>query len=508
MSGPPLSAALDRLADVAAAAAVNTDLVRAEGAALAAAVAESAPGAGQAWAEELGETLQGFFEAASAARRWRNAPTAVLSALVSQSSPQSTAYAKALVEVTTAAVTLGRPIPQVAQNASIAAAAQLRAVALSGGSPPTAGPGSLPVPDLGSATRSIADLVAGLRPVPGLLGPIDVVPPSIGPVDPATSGPGMRSLSDVGPSSPTGTGQVASPGGGVTEDASTAEPEARSLEDLLAELDDLIGLTRVKAEVHRQAQILRVEQLRSEAGLRTPTITRHLVFVGNPGTGKTTVARLIAGIYQSLGLLSTGKLVEVDRSELVAGYVGQTATKTVSVVAGALGGVLFIDEAYALAGDSYGQEAIDTLVKEMEDHRDDLVVIVAGYPVPMERFIDTNPGLSSRFRTVIEFDDYTDDELLKIFSRLATAADYVVGPRARERFSELLTSTERGEGFGNGRFARNVLEGAIGRQAWRLRDTPEPTVEQLRELLSEDLVDPPAEPDPVGTTAEPGRGDV
>ena len=271
----------------------------------------------------------------------------------------------------------------------------------------------------------------------------------------------------------------------------------------MAELDALIGLTEVKAEIHRQVAVLRVEGLRQKAGLKSVTITRHLVFVGNPGTGKTTVARLVGGIYRALGLLSKGQLVEVDRSELVAGYLGQTAMKTADVVAKATGGVLFIDEAYSLAGDQYGQESVDTLVKEMEDRRDDLVLIVAGYPDPMALFIAQNPGLYSRFRTTIEFPDYTDDELVAIFLRLAGAADYDITEGCLTRFRSILATTPRGPMFGNGRFARNLLEAAIGHHAWRLRDVAEPTLAQLRELTAEDL-----EPEPEAALSSPPTADT
>ena len=246
----------------------------------------------------------------------------------------------------------------------------------------------------------------------------------------------------------------------------------------------------MKTEVRRLTSLLRVQNLRAEHGLPVIETSRHLVFVGNPGTGKTTVARLLSQLYRSLGVVTKGHLVETDRADLVAGFVGQTATKTREMLVSALGGTLLIDEAYALARggeNDFGREAIDTLVKFMEDHRDDLAVVVAGYPVEMAELIGTNPGLESRFARTLEFPDYTTDELVAIFELISNGKQYHLTDAARTRLIEVIEGEPRGRGFGNARFTRNVFEQAISMQAVRLTDVEAPTVDQLTALESDDI---------------------
>lgn len=258
------------------------------------------------------------------------------------------------------------------------------------------------------------------------------------------------------------------------------------------ELESLIGLASVKKDVQTLTNFITIQQKRIEQGLKPSSLSYHCVFTGNPGTGKTTVARIVAGIYKELGVLKQGHLVETDRAGLVAEYVGQTAVKTNKIIDSALDGVLFIDEAYSLVSGSendFGKEAIATLLKRMEDDRDRLVVILAGYTKDMKQFIDSNPGLQSRFNRYIEFPDYTADELMQIFEFNMKKYDYHFGEGAKEQLQQRINEAvaKKDANFGNGRFVRNVFENVLQQQANRLAKVPNLTAEQLSEITTDDL---------------------
>ena len=268
-------------------------------------------------------------------------------------------------------------------------------------------------------------------------------------------------------------------------------PPKEKIEDLLAELDGYVGMDAIKEEVRSLINMVQVYKLRRENDLPTTDMSLHMVFSGNPGTGKTTVARIMARIYHSLDILSKGQLVEGDRSGLVAGYVGQTALKTQKVIEKAMGGVLFIDEAYALNGKSendFGQEAIDTILKAMEDHRDDLVVIVAGYTELMDRFIHSNPGLESRFNRFLMFEDYTPEQMVAIFKMQCKKGCYVLAEGTEELVRDFISEESADDSFGNARGVRNLFEHILVAQNNRLAKMEQVTREDLMQILPDDVL--------------------
>jgi len=288
-----------------------------------------------------------------------------------------------------------------------------------------------------------------------------------------------------------------------TEAQSQAETEKPSFDELMEQLDDLVGLEEVKRDIKNLMNLVKVRKLRQQYELPVPPMSLHLVFMGNPGTGKTTVARLLSGLYAAIGVLSKGQLVEVDRSGLVAGYVGQTALKTQEVIQSALGGVLFIDEAYSLSSggeNDFGREAIETILKAMEDHRDDLIVIVAGYTGPMEQFISSNPGLESRFNKYFFFPDYNGEQLTAIFRSQCRKNGYVLTEESDKAAVDFFTELyeERSENFGNGRDVRNCFEDMVVRQANRVAAMENPGKDDLMAVLPEDLRDEEEEEEPSG----------
>lgn len=278
-----------------------------------------------------------------------------------------------------------------------------------------------------------------------------------------------------------------------SEDFIKEEEKKEDMKDLMAELNSLTGLKSVKEDLNGLINLMKVQKMREENGMKQTGINKHMVFMGNPGTGKTTVARLLSKIYASIGVIEKGHLVEVDRSGLVSGYIGQTAMKVQDVVEEALGGVLFVDEAYTLTSNKgqndFGQEAVDTLLKAMEDHRDDLIVIVAGYTELMQEFLDSNPGLRSRFNKFIMFEDYTAEEEYEIFKSMCRNQEYKLSKEATEEAKRFFTELceNKTETYANARDVRNYLEKAISNQATRIVSLQDVDKETLATLEKEDL---------------------
>ena len=329
-----------------------------------------------------------------------------------------------------------------------------------------------------AAVELAARLAAGVPP------PTEGAAPT-GPAD-AAGGSGTASTAST----------TATETAGTAPTTTTPVPATKETTDeILAELDRLIGLAAVKSAVRKLLAVHLLNIERRDAGLPEVGASLHIVFTGNPGTGKTTVARIIARLYGSIGLVSKGHLVEVSRADLVAGYVGQTALKVQAVVDRAVGGVLFVDEAYSLAAEGageFGAEAIAELVKLMEDHRDDMAVIAAGYPEEMRRFIDSNPGLRSRFTHYIDFPDYSPAELVEVFEGFASVAKVGLGPGVRERLGHLFVGAIEIGNFGNARYARSIFEQSYANMATRALADGKIEPVEVDDLQVEDL--PPDDP--------------
>ena len=289
--------------------------------------------------------------------------------------------------------------------------------------------------------------------------------------------------------------QTQTAGGEKTaEGQQETQTEKPDFDELMAQLEELVGLEDVKKDIKNLVNLMKVRKLREANDLPVPPMSLHMVFMGNPGTGKTTVARIVSGLYAAIGVLEKGQLVEVDRSGLVAGYVGQTALKTQEAIKKAIGGVLFIDEAYSLASggeNDFGREAIETILKAMEDHRKELIVIVAGYTGPMEKFLSSNPGLESRFNKYFFFPDYNGEQLMAIFRNQCKKNGYTLTEEAEKAAVEMFTDLyeNRGDNFGNGRDVRNCFEDMVVRQSNRVAQLENPTKEDLMAVLPEDLQD-------------------
>ncbi|MEO8532191.1 MAG: AAA family ATPase, partial [Flavobacterium sp.] len=282
-----------------------------------------------------------------------------------------------------------------------------------------------------------------------------------------------------------------------SNDKNTSDiPEEDSLEKVLEELHLLVGLKEVKQDVAELINLLEIQKKRSQQGLKNVEITLHTVFLGPPGTGKTSVARLLSRIFKHLGFLSKGQMFETDREGLVAGYVGQTATKVNNAVESSIGGVLFIDEAYALtqnlSGNDYGSEAVNTLIKRMEDHRDDLAIVVAGYTEPMQLFIESNPGLRSRFNRFFHFKHFSPDELFQIFESYCKKSDFIVSEEAKEKLTDTfeLLYSQKDESFGNARVVRNLFEKCVQNQANRIVKLKKLNQKILKTFSEEDIPEP------------------